>query len=224
MPAYANAANILRKLGRKEEAIAACEEIIAQRPDAPEPYFSLGNILKELQQPGRAIEAYRRAVALRPDFAEVYVNLGNALQSQQAYEDAIEAYSEAIALRPAMADAHANMGAALDALGRLAEAVASFRTAVELDPGLLAIRFWLHHRRRAICDWSGIEAEERELLQLLEFGLGKPSSILDSEHGDEPRAAAARSARRRRELRPGAARLRPTPGLRRQAAHRLSFQ
>lgn len=168
VPAYANAANILRKLGRKEEAVAACEEIIAQRPDAPEPYFSLGNILKELQQPGRAIEAYRRAVALRPDFAEVYVNLGNALQSQGAYEDAVEAYSHAIALRPTMADAHANKGAALDALGRLAEAIASFRTAVELDAGLLAIRIWLHHRRRAICDWKNIVAEERELLRLLE--------------------------------------------------------
>jgi len=174
VPAYANAANILRKLGRKEEAIAACEEIIAQRPDAPEPYFSLGNILKELQQPARAIEAYRRAVALRPNFAEVYVNLGNALQSQQDYEGAIEAYRQAIALRPTLADAHANLGAALESLGRLAEAIACYRTAVELDPRLVAIRVWLHHKRRGICDWSGIEDEESELLGLLDSSASAP--------------------------------------------------
>ncbi|VFU09485.1 tetratricopeptide repeat protein [Methylocella tundrae] len=172
--AYANAANILRKLGRQEEAIAVCEEIIAHRPDAPEPYFSLGNILKELRQPGRAIAAYQRAVALRPNFAEVYVNLGNALQSQSAFDDAIEAYSQAILLRPTMADAHANKGAALEALGRLPEAIASFRVAVEIDPQLVDIRIWLHHKRRAICDWDGIEAEEAELLKFMESGSSAP--------------------------------------------------
>ncbi len=196
VPAYANAANILRKLGRKEEAVAACEEIIAQRPDAPEPYFSLGNVLKELCQPGRAIEAYRRAVALRPDFAEVYVNLGNALQGEGAYEEAVEAYSHALRLRPAMADAYANKGAALDALGRLAEAIASFRTAAELDPALLAIRFWLYHRRRAICDWTGIEAEEHELLQLLESSeeAPHPFSILSMATSPAQQLRAARAA------------------------------
>ena len=174
VPAYANAANVLRKLGRKEEAISACQAIIAQRPDAPEPHFSLGNILKELGQPGGAIEAYRRAVALRPDFAEAYVNLGNALQSQKAYEEAIEAYSQAVALRPAMPDAYINKGAALEALGRLGEAIACFRTAVELDPKPMAIRVWLHHKRRGICDWSGIEAEEAELLALLDSSESAP--------------------------------------------------
>ncbi len=196
VPAYANAANILRKLGRKEEAIAVCEEIIAQRPDAPEPYFSLGNILKELQQPGRAIEAYRRAVALRPNFAEVYVNLGNALQSQQAYEEAIEAYRQAIALRPTLADAHANMGAALESLGRLGEAIACYRTAVELDPRLLAIRVWLHHKRRGICDWSGIEDEESELLQLLDSSASAPHpfSVLSTAASPAQQLRVARAA------------------------------
>ncbi len=196
VPAYANAANVLRKLGRNAEAIAACDEIIAQRPDAAEPYFSLGNILKELRQPGRAIEAYRRAAALRPDFAEVYVNLGNALQSQHAYAEAIEAYSHAIALRPATPDAYINKGAALEALGRLAEAIACFRTAVELDPTLTGVRVWLHHKRRGICDWSGIEAEEAELLALLEQSdtATHPFSVLSMKASPAQQLRVARAA------------------------------
>jgi len=165
--AHANAANVLRKLGRRDEAIGACEEIIAQRPDAAEPFFSLGNILKELSRPGQAIVAYRRAIALRPSFAEVYVNLGNVLQEQGAFEDAIGAYRESIALRPLLAEAQVNMGVALEALGRLGEAIEAYRAAVALDPNLLAVRVWLHHKRRLACDWRDIDAEEAELRALM---------------------------------------------------------
>ncbi|WOJ90630.1 tetratricopeptide repeat protein [Methylocapsa polymorpha] len=166
--AHSNAANVLRRLSRPEEAIAVCEDIIALRPDAAEPYFSLGNILRDLCRPGPAIEAYKRAIALRPNFAQVYANLGNVLQGQEAFEEAVNAYAEAIALRPTLAEAHVNMGAALDSLGRLDEAIQSFRRALELNPKLLAVRAWLHHKRRLICDWAGIDAEEAELRALME--------------------------------------------------------
>ena len=163
-----------RKLGRREEATAVCERIIKHRPDSAEPYFSLGNILKELSKPGEAVEAYRRALALRPDFAEVYTNLGNVLQGQEAFEEAVEAYRQALILRPDLAEAHANMGAALESLGQLREAIDSYRTAVKLNPKLLAIRVWLHHKRRLVCDWDGIEAEENELRALMAAAGSEP--------------------------------------------------
>ncbi|QBR71631.1 hypothetical protein CU048_10470 [Beijerinckiaceae bacterium] len=165
--AHTNCANVLRKLGKCEEALAVCEDIIAHRPDSAEPYFSLGNILRELSQPGEAVRAYRRALELRPNFAEVYTNLGNILQGQEAFEEAVAAYREAVALRPDLADAHANMGAALESLGRLPEAIDSYRTAIALNPKFLATRGWLHHKRRLICDWDQIEAEETELRTLM---------------------------------------------------------
>jgi protein O-GlcNAc transferase len=165
--AHTNCANVLRQLGRREEATAVCEGIIAHRPDSAGPYFSLGNILKELSKPGEAVEAYRRALALRPDFAEVFTKLGNLLQGQKAFEAAVETYREALSLRPNLAEAHANMGAALEKLGRLKEAIDSYCTAVKLNPKLLAISVWLHHKRRSICDWDGLEAEENELRALI---------------------------------------------------------
>lgn len=158
--AHTNCANVLRKPGRSEEAAAVCEHIIKHRikhrPDSAEPYFSLGNILKELSQPDEAVRAYRRVLALRPDFAEVYTNLGNVLQGEEAFEEAVEVYRQAISLRPDLAEAHANMGAVLEGVGRLDEAIDSYNTAVKLNPKLLAIRVWLHHKRRFVCNWDGI--------------------------------------------------------------------
>ncbi|PNG25829.1 hypothetical protein CR492_11790 [Methylocella silvestris] len=201
--AATNVANVLRKLGRPRDALAACEEIIAARPDAADPYFSLGNILKELHQPARAIEAYHRAVALRPQFAEVYLNLGNALQGQGAFKEAIEAYEEALAQRPTMAQAHANMGAALERLGQLGAAIDSYRRAIELDPELIAVRVWLHHKRRSICDWDAIEAEEAELLSLLDGrgGAPNPFAVLSMAATPSLQLTVARAAAR--ELRVG---------------------
>ncbi|MGA9486002.1 MAG: tetratricopeptide repeat protein [Methylocella sp.] len=165
--AHTNCANVLRKLGRAEEAITVCNDIIAHRPDAAEPYFHLGNVLRELNRPGQAVEAFRRALALRPDFAEAYTNLGNVLQGKEAFEEALEAYRQAISLRPDLAEAYANMGAALESLGRLKEAIDSYSVAVKLNPNLLAIRVWLHHKQRLVCNWDGIEAGEKELRDLM---------------------------------------------------------
>ncbi|WP_395697299.1 tetratricopeptide repeat protein [Methylocella sp.] len=166
--AFANAANALRKLGRFEEALAVCAQAARARPDAAEPHYAQGRALKDLGRLDDAIEAFRRALALRPDFVEARVALGNALQARGACEEAAAAYRAALVVAPGLADAHANLGAALEQLGRLDEAMACYARAVDLDPSLLHVKIWLHHKRRILCDWSGIEAEEAELLRLID--------------------------------------------------------
>ena len=118
-------------------------------------------------------------------------------KTRRPIEEALEAYSQAIALRPAMADAHANMGAALEVLGRLGEAIAAYRDAAELDPRASTVRLWLHHKRRIICDWSGIEAEEPNCCGCWSPSREPPQPFSVLEHGDESGAAIARGARRR---------------------------
>src|SRR5262249_60683698 len=81
----ANCAIILRRRGRAGGALAACDAIIATRPDAAEPHFSRGNILKELNRPGEAAEAFRRALALRPDFAEAYVTSAISFRARKRF-------------------------------------------------------------------------------------------------------------------------------------------
>jgi protein O-GlcNAc transferase len=194
--AHTNCANILRRLDRAKEALAACDAIVAARPDAPEPHFCRGNILKELNRLCEAADAFRRALALRPDFAEAHVNLGNLLQGHGAFAEAVAAYRQALLLRPDLADAHGNLGAAYDNLGKLSEAIESYRTAVRLNPKRLAVRAWLHHKRRQICDWEEIEAEEAEILSLLREDGGEPAhpfAILSTGAGAPLQLHAARA-------------------------------
>ena len=165
--AHINCANILRRLGRVPEAIAFCEASIAARPDAAAAHFTLGNIFNESGRARDAAAAFERALALRPDFAEAFINLGNVLQTQEAYGKAADAYRHAISLRPDCADAQGNLGTALENLGELKGAIACYHTAVKLNPERVAVRAWLYHKRREICDWKGIEEEESAILSLL---------------------------------------------------------
>lgn len=209
-----NAANLLRKLGRHEEALAICEKAIGQRPDSAEAFFGLGNIQKELSRSSEAAAAYRRALALRPTFAEAAINLGNVLQARGAFVEAADFYRRAIALRPDLAAAHVNLGAALENLGRLGEAIACYETAASLDPTLVSVRAWLHHKRRMICDWNGIDEEEAELRARLAIDpgdthpfsvLGMATTAAEQLHICRSYATSFASAPRYRHERPGTA-------------------
>jgi protein O-GlcNAc transferase len=129
--------------------------------------FQSGQYFEAARRPGEAAEAFRRALVLQPNFPEAYTNLGNVLQRLEAYHEAVAAYRQALALRPDLADVHGNLGAAYENLGERQEAIDSYRAAIALNPKLLAIRTWINHKRRQICDWDGIEAEEAEILNLL---------------------------------------------------------
>ncbi|ACB94094.1 tetratricopeptide repeat protein [Beijerinckia indica] len=175
-----NAANVLRRLHRHEEALQTCEALIACRPDAAEPHMVLGNILRDLGQFDAALAAYEQALALRPDFAPVYNSLGNLLQRRGQYQEAHDAYATAIQLQPNLAQAHAGLGVTLDSLGHPDQAIEAFRMALVYDPKRIDLRLWLHHRRRAICDWTGIMEEEAELLRLFktEPHVGAPFPLI----------------------------------------------
>jgi len=178
-----NAAHLLRRLQRREEAITACETLIAHRPDAAEPHMVLGNILRDLGRHEAARAAYEQALALRPDYAEAYNNLGNTLHAQAKYEEARKAFIEAIRIKPDFAQAHAGLGVTLESLKRPREAIASFQTALHHDPQMLNLRLWLHHRRRAICDWNHIMEDEAELHRqfVTNTNIGNPFPLISME-------------------------------------------
>ena len=71
------AATIAVGLGEHERAIDLYHAMIADMPDAPDPYLWLGHALKTIGQVPTAIEAYRAAAAARPDFGDAYWSLAN---------------------------------------------------------------------------------------------------------------------------------------------------
>ncbi|MEO6195441.1 MAG: tetratricopeptide repeat protein [Thermoanaerobaculia bacterium] len=124
-----NLSNRLSDLGRREEALAACEEAVelyrqlaAARPDAFRPNLasSLNNLSNRLSDLGRreealvaceeAVEIWRqlaaaRPDAFRPDLAMSLNNLSNCLSALGRREEALAACEEAVEIRRQLAAA-----------------------------------------------------------------------------------------------------------------------
>ncbi|MBC6479947.1 MAG: tetratricopeptide repeat protein [Hormoscilla sp. GM7CHS1pb] len=110
--AYYNAAKIMEKPNRREEAIAYCKKAIAIKPKAKF-YNQLGNCYQRWGNLAEAIACYQKAIALKPDFADAYSNLGVALQEQLKLQEAMSYFRHAIALKPDQAETHLNLGMCL---------------------------------------------------------------------------------------------------------------
>jgi protein O-GlcNAc transferase len=162
--AHTSAAEILRRLGRHEEGLKLCATVSAKRPDVAEPHFTAGNILRELLRLDEAAAEFQQAISLDPNFAKAYCNFGNLLQQRNDIAGAIPVYEKALAIKPDFAEIHCNLGAAYESLRRLDDAMNSYARAVALDPSLVGVRLQLLHMRRAVCDWTDDEAEERAAL------------------------------------------------------------
>ncbi len=134
--AHSNLGNVLRDIGRLDDAVASCRRALEIKPDYAEAHSNLGNALKDLGQLDDAVASYRQALELKPDYAEAHSNLGNALKDLGQLDDAAASYRQALELKPDYAEAHSNLGNALRDLGQLDGAVASCHRALELKPDL----------------------------------------------------------------------------------------
>ena len=93
-------ATVLRRTGRKSEAVAAYETIVALSPQDAGAHNNLGNTLKALGRLDEAEASYNHAIALKPNFAEAHYNLGNTLKDQGRLDEAEASYNHTIALKP----------------------------------------------------------------------------------------------------------------------------
>jgi predicted O-linked N-acetylglucosamine transferase (SPINDLY family) len=127
-------AKCLHAIGCLDEAMSACNQVLAVRPDHAETLNLLGNLFYATGKTEQSIDAFRRAAAIQPDSHFVHNNLGNAFHEDWRLDEAEAALRRAIALRPDFDLAHANLGNVLKDLGRLDEALAEMRAAVDLNP------------------------------------------------------------------------------------------
>lgn len=138
---HSNLATALRRLGRLQEALAACLQALRLSPDFTDGLVNLVTILDQMQRHGDAVAAQRQLIALRPYSAEARLQLARLLILDNKAEAAIEAMYDLLAMQPLSTHAYTNMGVALRRLGRLDEAAAAYRTALGFtpdDPGLLS--------------------------------------------------------------------------------------
>jgi tetratricopeptide (TPR) repeat protein len=136
-PAYratiANAtANVLRGLGRNEEALSEYRTAVAISPNSSLGHYNFANMLADLGRYREAQGEYRQAIELDPSSDSPHIGLGRVFVELGQPEDACAEFRRAIELRPENAVAHSSLAQSLRAEGRLEEASNEYRKARDL--------------------------------------------------------------------------------------------
>jgi tetratricopeptide (TPR) repeat protein len=122
------------RLGRRQEALATYDRILATRPNHAEAYNNRGVLLQELGRFKESLASYDKALTIQPDYAEAHNNRGVVLQQLKRPEDAVAAYDRALEIRADYAEAHHNRGIALAELKRFDDAIANYDRALAIRP------------------------------------------------------------------------------------------
>lgn len=94
--------------GRREEALEACRQLVAVRPDAGS-RLNLASACRMLGRLDEAAAEYRMAARLDPASADAHANLGVVLMDMGRHGEAEEALRRALALSPGSAKLHSNL-------------------------------------------------------------------------------------------------------------------
>lgn len=135
----------LRRGGAYEEALALCQDLVAEAPDDPEPLRVAAAISKDAGQSALALPLMERAVELDPGRADLHCDLAALLLEIGEDAGAEESYAKAVAVDPQCRPARLALAAIFDAQGRIDEAIGQFEALVALDPTELEPREALLH-------------------------------------------------------------------------------
>ena len=129
-----NRAQLLSRMGRPEEALAAYSEAIEADPNQSEYHLERGNLLRRLGRLEDALADYDEAIRTSPPYPEPYLvraDLALELGDEQA---ALAGYSYALELAPDLIDARVGRASLLLDEGRLEAARADVVAGLALDP------------------------------------------------------------------------------------------
>jgi predicted O-linked N-acetylglucosamine transferase (SPINDLY family) len=156
--------NYLRTQWRYEDAIDVYSRAALADPASADALLNMAHAFTSLGRKEEALASYQAGLAIDPDRAEAYADVGNLLRGMRMSTGAIQAYEKAIELDPTLAVAHYNLAVALKERERYDEARAAFIKSVEHAPDSIVHRFELANLRRVLCDWDGLDREEKECL------------------------------------------------------------
>jgi predicted O-linked N-acetylglucosamine transferase (SPINDLY family) len=122
------------RAGRRNEAKALCESILARFPEDIETLHLSAVIAAGQGQIENALTFERRVVALNPNHEEALQNLGSLLASQGRLEEALPALERAAARNPFGGSTLINLTSALRELGRHEEAVQAINRLLQRTP------------------------------------------------------------------------------------------
>jgi tetratricopeptide (TPR) repeat protein/capsular polysaccharide biosynthesis protein len=120
--------------GNVTGAIAICQQVIEQQPDAIAAYMILGEALEAQGEPTGARDAYTKVLELDPQFALAHAYLGQLYAEYWWLDEAAYHYQQALILKPDWSEVHYNLGNVFQKQGNLPGAVGSYRAAIALRP------------------------------------------------------------------------------------------
>jgi serine/threonine protein kinase/Flp pilus assembly protein TadD len=118
-----------------QEALAAYDKVLKDRPKDWIAWLDRGNVLNQLQKPQDALASYEKAIEINLDSDLAWLSKGNALFALGKPDEALAAFDRALEIRPESYLTWHNRGSLLrDGLGNLPEAIASYDKAVAINP------------------------------------------------------------------------------------------
>ncbi|MET0638377.1 MAG: tetratricopeptide repeat protein, partial [Hyphomicrobium sp.] len=159
------AATYMRDERRYAEAADLCRRAVAADPGVATYRFNLALALEGLGQLDRALASYQAGLALDPGRADAYASVGVLLRAMNMHAGAIQALQHAVKLDPDLASAHYNLAITYKQRDEYEEARAAFQKCLECAPDAIVNRFEFVNLRRILCDWDGIDDEERFCLE-----------------------------------------------------------
>ncbi len=138
-------ANALRKKGKKADAAARYQQVIAASPSHAEAHSYLGYFKQENGQIAEAILHYQQALETNPHLGETNLYLGCALEEQGKFVEAIDCYNKAIKLCPESPESHLRFALALLLTGNFQQGFLEYESrwqTQELEPRYFAQPLW----------------------------------------------------------------------------------
>ncbi|QLG89048.1 tetratricopeptide repeat protein [Chitinibacter bivalviorum] len=131
---HLNYGNILKQLGRYDEARTAYEQALYWQAGWADAHYNLGNLAVVRHDPVAAAEHYRATLDANPQHVEAHYNLASILTNQGQFAPAHQHFAKALAINPQHADAQHNLARLYRREGDLAQARAHYTMALQINP------------------------------------------------------------------------------------------
>ncbi|PKU24236.1 tetratricopeptide repeat protein [Telmatospirillum siberiense] len=129
-----NLAQVLRAMGRRDEAISRYRLALLKSPDDWRVRNQLGLLLGEIGDLDAEAEQYAAVLRQVPDNVDAHFNLANLLARRKRPDEAIGVFRRLLLLKPDFAAAHNNLATVLSELSADKESERCYRRALHLDP------------------------------------------------------------------------------------------
>ena len=175
---WLNYGNLLWRLGRYNEAVAALSQATKLAPDLYQAYYALGLVLQSQAKFPQALETFKQVIKInqhneQPEYYQAWREQSKTLFFLKKYPQALAALNQAIKINAQQANEdnpqdfilYLSKGNILSDLKRYAEAEVAFTEAINIKPSELAYlnRGTIHYDKKS---YSSAEADYNQAINI----------------------------------------------------------